>query len=574
MNTQYCVRKTNGSLVIVCAKTFSSITTFRKFSSSVMLFLTAVRKVRVRMFSVFFVDRKRLNRIAKNFFETGASPVERRGGERIKKDAKDTTQSIIAFIKRIPVEESHYGRGVCGRQYMSPELSVTKLWKMWKKEREATSSPVVSLSTFGNLFRGRFNIAFGKPKVDVCSYCEETTNRIQAGVDAEENRALLRLHRARAKQFYKILKESAADQNTLCIAFDMQQNRPLPKTNVGEAYYARQLWLYNVTFVIHKKKQSKHDVHIFRWLESESGKGSNEIVSALSYFFENVILARISVHRYKRIRFFCDACPGQNKNSSLMVFLMQTIARRAVYRYVREMEVFFPIRGHSYLPPDRVFGRIEREQRRIAVITSPAQYQNIDERYGTVYTYSDDWNVYDWKSFSKAMLRDSSDLQITKTRVWRVSRRFLGQIEVQNAYGMGARRLDLVKGPVSRLFKLRPKYVASKSHVSNLKRDDVRKLLHFVPLTPLEQEFYDNELGKPCKVKEGKRVTPEEVKVRGRPRKNAPVEPVESIQPVAPVERVTRKRGLPRKNASAPALPASDDGPPPVKRGRGRPRKQ
>jgi hypothetical protein len=215
------------------------------------------------MFSGFVVGRKRVNRIAKKFFETGASPVERRGGERVKKDAKEITQSVIAFIQRIPVEESHYGRGKCGRQYMSPELNITKLWRMWKTEREATSSPVASLSTFGNLFRGQFNIVFCKPKVDVCSYCEETTNRIQAGVDVEENRALLKLHRSRAKHFYKILKESAADPKTLCIAFDMQQNRPLPKTNVGEAYYARQLWLYNVTFVIHKKKQSKRDVHIF-----------------------------------------------------------------------------------------------------------------------------------------------------------------------------------------------------------------------------------------------------------------------------------------------------------------------
>jgi hypothetical protein len=212
-----------------------------------------------------------------------------------------------------------------------------------------------------------------------------------------------------------------------------------------------------------------------------------------------------------------------------MVFLMQTMARRAVYRYVRELEVFFPIRGHSYLPPDRVFGRIEKEQRRIAVITSPAQYQNINERYGKVYTYSDDWNVYDWKALSKTTLKDSSALQISKTRVWRVSRQFVGQIEVQNAYGMGARRLNLVKVPVARLPKLRPKYVASKSHVSTFKRDDVQKLLNFVPLTPLEQEFYNNELGKPCKVKEGKRITAREVKVRGRPRKTAPVEPVESI---------------------------------------------
>lgn len=59
---------------------------------------------------------------------------------------------------------------------------------------------------------------------------------------------------------------------------------------------------------------------------------------------------------------------------------MQAMAQPNVRRYVREIEVIFPIRGHSYLPPDRVFGRIEKEQRRLPIIKTPAQYQEIDER--------------------------------------------------------------------------------------------------------------------------------------------------------------------------------------------------
>lgn len=154
------------------------------------------------------------------------------------------------------------------------------------------------MSKFGDVFRRRFNLSFRKPRTDVCSYCEERQNLINAGVEVEENKTLLKLHRARARRFYDILKKSAADCNTLCIAFDMQQNKPLPKTNIGEAYYARQLWVHNVTFVIHSQKQRRRNVHIYKWLESESAKGSNEIVSALSNFFKTVILKRISVRRY------------------------------------------------------------------------------------------------------------------------------------------------------------------------------------------------------------------------------------------------------------------------------------
>lgn len=530
------------------------------------------------------LDRKRLSRIAHHFFENGTSPVERRGGVRVSKRQMDITASIIAFIKRFPVEDSHYGRGNSNRQYMNPELNITKLWRMWKVERAASSLPIASVSKFDDVFRRRFNLSFRKPRVDVCSYCEEKQNLINTGVEVEENKSLLKVHCVQARRFYDILKESAANCDDLCIAFDMQQNKPLPKTNIGEAYYAHQLWVHNVTFVIHSRKQRKRNVHIYKWLESESGKGSNEIVSALSHLFKTVILKRISVRRYKRIRFFCDSCPGQNKNSSMVAFLMQAMAQPEVKRYLREIDVTFPIRGHLYLPPDRIFGRIEKEQRRIPVITTPAQYQAIDERYGKVHIYGDDWNIYDWKLLSTTMLKDIKDLEITKNRVWRFSRKYLGKVQVQNSYGWGVRECSLLKGDVRRLANLKPKLLVSQSHVSELKRDDVRKLLKFVPLTQLEREFYDNELAKPCKRKKVKddtrkktaAVEPQTCKqpptvepqtskpTRGRPCKTAAVEPQTCKQPPT-VEPQTSKpaRDRPCKNT----LGVEDTPKPQTKRG-------
>lgn len=142
-------------------------------------------------------------------------------------------KSIIAFIKLIPVEESHYGRDDSSRQYIiNTALTLPQLWRLWKAEREADLLAIALLSKFGSIFRNCFNLSFCKPKVDICSFCEETQNQLKAGIDVEENTTMLELHHLRAKRSYKVLKESAADQSTLCISFDMQQNRPLPKTNV------------------------------------------------------------------------------------------------------------------------------------------------------------------------------------------------------------------------------------------------------------------------------------------------------------------------------------------------------
>ena len=61
------------------------------------------------------------------------------------------------------------------------------------------------------------------------------------------------------------------------------------------------------------------------------------------------------------IHLFSDSCPSQNKNSVIMTMLIAFLERSKAFSRIRH---FFPIRGHSYMPPDRVFGRVEKEYRR------------------------------------------------------------------------------------------------------------------------------------------------------------------------------------------------------------------
>lgn len=118
------------------------------------------------------------------------------------------------------------------------------------------------------------------------------------------------------------MKDSRRKCDTLAVVLDMMQNAPLPKTNVTEAYYSRQLWLYNLGFVIHSYNMSRRNVFLFTWLESEGGKGSNEVPSALAVF-----LKKCTQHGrkrgYKTLHFFCDSCFRQNKNAAVMTLLFQ-----------------------------------------------------------------------------------------------------------------------------------------------------------------------------------------------------------------------------------------------------------
>lgn len=68
-----------------------------------------------------------------------------------------------------------------------------------------------------------------------------------------------------------------------------------------------------------------------------------------------------------------------------------------------KMEYIFPIVGHSFLPSDRVFARIEKEVRRREIIISPDDYTTIFSHFGTVVSLAG--KVFDWKETVQKTLR-------------------------------------------------------------------------------------------------------------------------------------------------------------------------
>lgn len=63
--------------------------------------------------------------------------------------------------------------------------------------------------------------------------------------------------------------------------------------------------------------------------------------------------------------------------------------------------ITFPVVGHSFLPPDWVFGRIETKVRGINVILSPMEYEVVLKEFGTVIKLGTNLPVFDWKSATK-----------------------------------------------------------------------------------------------------------------------------------------------------------------------------
>lgn len=303
-----------------------------------------------------------------------------------------------------------------------------------------------------------------------------------------------KLHVRKAVKFYDLLKESRRRCDTLAVTFDMQQNMPLPKTNVTEAYYKRQIWLYNLAFVIHDYDQNPRKVRFYTWTENQSGKGSNEVGSALAHFLKK--LTRLASKRnYRQLHFFCDSCPAQNKNQTLLSILLRY--SNSPNMPFQEVKVFFPIRGHSYMPPDRVFGRVSKVLRKRPVIVSPEEYYSVFTKFAQHFPLGPKWAVYDYAAMSKRMLKRTA-LNLQLSRVWTFVRN-QRTVKISSTYfGDGVTHKPLKdEWAGHRLVACKATLLPQASHVSVEKAKDVQELLSLVPLTEEARQFYNQALKSP-----------------------------------------------------------------------------
>lgn len=163
-----------------------------------------------------------------------------------------------------------------------------------------------------------------------------------------------------------------------------------------------QVNLYNFTVVSghSKSKLNPENVKSFIWSEKDRQRSSNEIVSAVFYSLQNFNFDE----EVQQVRLVCDGCGGQNKNSS-MIGMVQYWLKCCSPPQIQLVELVYPVVGHSFLPPDRVFGQIERKIKKCATIINPEMYLSKIKEYATVLRMGEDYPIFDWKSEVKKVLK-------------------------------------------------------------------------------------------------------------------------------------------------------------------------
>lgn len=87
------------------------------------------------------------------------------------------------------------------------------------------------------------------------------------------------------------------------------------------------------------------------WVEEESGRGAQEVGSCLIKY----ILERVD-NNVKRLILWSDSCGGQNRNIKLTLMLKAILNDHPT---IEQINIRFLESGHSFLPNDTDFGKIE-----------------------------------------------------------------------------------------------------------------------------------------------------------------------------------------------------------------------
>ena len=465
--TKYTVFNLRNETIPVCLKTFLAITRYSKY---IVL------------------------QLANRYHRQDGNVEDRRGGFRTAKKFERARNSIMAFTNSPSFLESHYCRSQTQRKYLPSELSMAKLYRLYKrdylKEEDADLAENVKLSYFRYVFLTEFNISFKLPHTDACSSCLQFKERIKNWPKNDLNnseyvmlRAQYEIHKKRAKAFYSALKEY--NPNELIFSSDCQKNLPMPKLPDGATYYSRQIYYQNFTSVSGNSHTALNpeSVTAYIWTENQYQKNSNLISSCLLHRLRNIPKETWTNNpNINRITLASDGCAGQNKNSAMIAMAAYWLSKEAPPQ-IKEVKLLYPVTGHSFIPPDRVFAQIEKVIRHRETLVTVNDFDEIVAEYSTICKVSEAVTVYDFKAVSQATCKAPAQLHFQISQCKRIYLK-IDPEKCGNVLIRGEPYYNVNTGSYASLFKMRktavnllPTMIEERNVVKQSKKIDVNKLL-------------------------------------------------------------------------------------------------
>lgn len=312
------------------------------------------------LLSLLNIGRKKLDLIRNQITAGNTAPHKDNRGHHYNRPNVTTEENkriVLGHIKSFPTEMSHYSRNKNShRLYLSPMLSINKMYDLYKEYCEKNSLTVVTNGMYRKLFVTECNLGFGTPKSDTCKVCD-------AGESNDEH--ILKFKAAFEQQ--KKDRDLGRTGNFMYITFDMQKTLPLPKISTSIAFYLRQVWLYNLGVHCITKKEKLGRGYFHLWTEDRGGRGPEEIGSCLLSFFETI------EEKPNHLIAWSDSAGGQNKNF-FIICLWHYLVKQSVFMIIDHK---FPEVGHTFIDSDRDFAAVEKTVRKVQNIYTVDQYMTL-----------------------------------------------------------------------------------------------------------------------------------------------------------------------------------------------------
>lgn len=102
-----------------------------------------------------------------------------------------------------------------------------------------------------------------------------------------------------------------------------------------------------------------------------------------------------------------DGCSGQNKNTTI-IGMASKFFKDYAPKTVQSLPIVYPVVGHSFLPADRVFAKIEKNIKKLEVISNPDEYYQIFRKHGSVFKMGTEVKVSSWKEAASGVLKTTT----------------------------------------------------------------------------------------------------------------------------------------------------------------------
>lgn len=278
--------------------------------------------------------------------------------EPINKTKPDVIEFLKKHIESFPKMESHYGRKSSKRLYLDSQLSISKMYRMYKNKCEEVNMQPASEITYRRIFGNEYNLSFFIPKKDQCATCTAYMNAkgdeklLQESKYSEHQDRIKDCNEAKSTD-----KDRSNNEKTFhSLTFDLQSVLQIPCSEVSSLYYSRKINAYNLTIY---EASLPNNAYCFAWTELNGKKGSSEIGSCLLEYLQNCLPDDIT-----HVTLFSDTTGGQNRNQNLAALFTYAVQN---LKNVEIIEQKFLEPGHTYMEVDSMHSCIESAKKFVPV---------------------------------------------------------------------------------------------------------------------------------------------------------------------------------------------------------------